>query len=258
MLLAVDCGNTNIVIGVFRDDGPVANWRLATDARRTGDEYLVILKELFGSAGLSTSDIDKMIVASVVPGVNLALEMLAKDHLHCEPVFVNYATDTGIDICMDNPAEVGADRLVDAMAVHHAHPDTPVIVVDFGTATTFDCVSAEGAYIGGVICPGIEISQQALFSHASKLSNVILHRPPRVIGKNTADGLRSGILWGYGGMVDSLVERMCLELPDKPLVVATGGLAPMICEYCTVVDEVDVMLTINGLKLLADRMDSRE
>ena len=257
MLLTVDCGNTNIVIGVFDGDRLAAHWRIATDAKRTGDEYLVIMKELFGSKGLRTADIDQMIVASVVPGVNLSMETLAEEHLHCKPVFVTYATPTGVKIKMDNPAEVGADRLVDALAAHYFHPDTYVIVVDFGTATTFDCISPDGAYSGGVICPGVEITQQALFSHASKLSNVVLRRPPKVIGTNTADSLRSGILWGYAGMVDSMVRRMSDELPDKPFVLATGGLAPLIADYCQVIDEVDVMLTINGLKILADKLQKR-
>ena len=254
MLLALDCGNTNVAIGVFRGDELLGHWRLATNATRTEDEYFVLLRELFGSIGISTDDVDSMIVSSVVPGVNMALERLGNVHLHCRPLFVDHKTPTGIELRFDNPAEIGADRLVDTLAAHHAHPDRQVIVVDFGTATTFDSISADGAYLGGIICPGIEISQQALFAKASKLSNVSMYCPPHVIGTNTVDSLRSGILWGYGGMVDSLVLRMKEEMGGDPYVIATGGLAATVAEYSRQIDEVDDMLMIKGLKLLADKL----
>ena len=180
--------------------------------------------------------------------MNFSLTRLAQKYLHQEPLFVSYATDIGIPILMDNPREVGADRIINALAGHQLYGGM-LIIVDFGTATTFDCVTPQGEYIGGAIVPGIDISQQALFSRAAKLSDIGLYRPSQVIGKNTADCFRSGMLWGYGGQVDALVRRMTEELPEKPRVIATGGLAKLIAEYSESIDLVDPFLTLAGLRL---------
>ena len=250
MLLAVDCGNTQVVLGVFEKDKLLASWRISTNASRTADEYMVFLKDFLSSKNISFADIDGMIVGSVVPGVNDALYKLAENYLQCPPpIFVDYQTPTGIKLMVDNPAEVGADRIIDALAAHKKYGG-PLIIVDFGTATTLDCVSATGEYLGGAICPGVEISRDALFSHAAKLSSIALTRPPKVIATNSADYLRSGILWGYGGQVDSLVRRMSAEWGEAPQVIATGGLAPLIADYSDAIDAVDIYLTLEGLMMI--------
>ena len=250
MLLAVDCGNTQTVLGVYDADKLLASWRISTNASRTADEYMVFLKDFLGNKGINLTDIDGMIVGSVVPGVNDSLYKLVEKHLSCPPpLFVDYQTPTGIKLLVDNPAEVGADRIIDALAAHKKYGG-PLIIVDFGTATTLDCVSAAGEYLGGAICPGVEVSRDALFSHASKLSSIVLTKPPKVIGTNTADYLRSGILWGYGGQVDSLVQRMSEEWGETPQVIATGGLAPLIADYSDAIDVVDTHLTLDGLKMI--------
>ena len=250
MLLAVDCGNTQIVLGIFDQDKLLCSWRISTDASRTADEYMVFLKEFFTPEGIAIADIKGMIVGSVVPSVNDSLYQLAKKYFSCPlPLFVDYRTPTGIKLLVDNPAEVGADRIIDALAAHRKYGGN-LIIVDFGTATTLDCVSAAGEYLGGAICPGVEVSRDALFSHASKLSNISLTRPPKVIGTNTADYLRSGILWGYGGQVDSLVRRMSEEWGQQPRVIATGGLAPLIADYSDAIDVVDTALTLEGLQMI--------
>jgi type III pantothenate kinase len=254
MILAIDCGNTHSVLGVYDDDLLLASWRISTDASKTEDEYLVLLKELFQSAGLKFTNITTLIVASVVPPVNFALSKLVEKHLpKTKLIFVDDTTPTGISIVTDNPKEVGADRIVNALAAHEKYGGD-LIVVDFGTATTFDCISADGEYFGGAICPGIEISKESLFSHAAKLSDIVLSRPPKVIAANTADSLRSGILWGYGGQVDSLVRRMENEWGKKVQVIATGGLASLISEFSETIDQVDMDLTLDGLRLVCTKI----
>ena len=250
MLLAIDCGNTQIVLGAFQEDKLLHSWRVSTQAEKTEDEFLVLLRELFCTQGLDLRQISGLAVCSVVPGVNYALRRLASKYLSCpEPIFVDYRMPTGINLLVDTPAEVGADRIADAVAAHQKYGGD-LIVVDFGTATTLDCVSAAGEYLGGAICPGVEVSQQALLSHASKLAHVALHRPPQVIGTNTADCLRSGILWGYGGQVDSLVRRMSEEWGKQPQVIATGGLAALISGYSDAISVVDDRLTLDGLRII--------
>lgn len=252
MLLAVDCGNTHLVFGLFNGETLLRSWRLSTDTRKTEDEYLVLLRQLLAEDGHTLRDISGMAVGSVVPAVNFALYKLADKYLRCAYCFVTYETDTGIPIRMDNPSEVGADRIINAVAAH-AKYSGPLIIVDFGTATTFDCITAAGEYIGGAICPGVEISQQALFARAAKLANIELRRPPAAIGKNTADCLRSGLLWGYGGQIDGLVRRMKNELGAATTVIATGGLASFIRGFSETIDTVDVQLTLDGLRMIWDR-----
>jgi type III pantothenate kinase len=250
MLLAIDCGNTHIVLGAFEGDKLLRSWRVSTEAEKTEDEFLVLLKELFCTQGLDLRQISGVAICSVVPGVNYALRQLAAKYLSCPaPLFVDYSVPTDIKLAVDNPSELGADRIVNAVSAHHKYGGD-LIVVDFGTATTLDCVSAAGDYLGGAICPGVEVSQQALLSHASKLAHVALHRPARVIATNTADCLRSGILWGYGGQVDSLVRRMSNEWGKLPQVIATGGLATLIAGYSDTIGLVDIRLTLDGLRLV--------
>lgn len=251
MLLAVDCGNTHIVLGLFQGEELTHSWRISTEGNKTEDEYMAMLEMLFFKEGLSINQIEGMIVGSVVPRVTVAFGKMAKKHLRCPAYFVDHTTETGIRVLMDNPREVGADRILNALAAHKKY-DGALIVVDFGTATTFDCVSAAGEYLGGAICPGIEISQQALFARAAKLANIDLYQPPSVIGKNSADSMRSGILWGYGGQVDSLVRRMKLEMEGPVRVIGTGGLASFIYNFTEEMDLVDPRLTLDGLRMVWD------
>lgn len=251
MLLAVDCGNTHIVLGLFQGEKLTRSWRIATEGNKTEDEYLALLQILLSQDGLSIDLIEGMVVGSVVPRVTVAFGKMAKKHLRCPTYFVDHTTKTEIKVLMDNPAEVGADRILNALAAHRKYGGG-LIIVDFGTATTFDCVSAAGEYLGGAICPGIEISQQALFSHAAKLANIDLYRPPAVIGKNSADSMRSGILWGYGGQVDSLCRRMEQEMTAPVRVIGTGGLASFIHNFTEKMDIVDPGLTLDGLRMVWD------
>jgi len=252
MLLAVDCGNTHIVLGLFQGEQLTRSWRISTEGNKTEDEYLALLQTLLSQDGLSIDQIEGMIVGSVVPRVTVAFGKMAKKHLRCPSYFVDHTTDTGIKVLMDNPKEVGADRILNALAAYHKYGGS-LIIVDFGTATTFDCVSAAGEYLGGAICPGIEISQQALFAHAAKLANIDLYQPPAVIGKNSADSMRSGILWGYGGQVDSLSRRMKQEMQGPVRVIGTGGLASFIYNFTEEMDLVDPGLTLDRLRLVWDR-----
>lgn len=249
MLLTVDCGNTHIVLGLYETDQLISYWRISTDAKRTEDEYFALLKNLLLDRQIAMADIDGFIVSSVVPAVSFSLQKFAEKYLPFEPFFVDHDTNTGIKILTDNPLEVGADRIVNALAAHKIYGGT-LIVVDFGTATTFDCVSAAGEYLGGAIAPGLEVSLNALFARAAKLTNISLEKPEHAIGKSTAESLRSGILWGYGGMVDGLVKRMSCELPDKPLVIGTGGLAQLISDYSDSIVKVDNLLTLEGLRMI--------
>ncbi len=249
MLLAVDCGNTNIVLGVFAEKELIGDWRIATDRVKTSDEYMTIINALLGEKNIRFSDLDGMIVGSVVPSVTLAFHKFAKKYLACPAYFVDHTTPTGLKILMDNPMEVGADRIINSVAAHKKYGGD-LIIIDLGTATTFDCVTAAGEYIGGAICPGMETSQQALFSRAAKLASIDLYCPPSFIGRNTADAMRSGILWGYGGMMDALVHHMREEWSPQAKVIATGGLASFVKLFTTTIDIVDVPLTLDGLQLI--------
>ena len=240
-------------MGVFQNHELLDSWRISTSERRTEDEFMVLLHNLLAASGHQVAEIDGMIVCSVVPGVTQAFKKLVKKYLSCPAYYVDHTAPTGLRIAMDNPAEVGADRIVNALAGYRQY-GTDLIIVDFGTATTFDCVSRDGTYLGGAICPGFDISKEALFLRAAKLANIDLYRPPAAIGHNTADCLRSGILLGYGGMVDSLVARMKAEFAASSAVrvIGTGGLATFVRGFCSSMDEVDVMLTLKGLDILWD------
>jgi type III pantothenate kinase len=257
LLLAIDIGNTNIALGLFElaPAGPGtlrADWRLETRAARTADEYAALLSELFRLAGLELGAVSAAIVSSVVPPVLFPFEQLCRRHLRVEPLVVGPGTKTGMPILYENPREVGADRIVNAVAAFKRWPGG-AIVVDFGTATTFDVVTARGEYAGGVIAPGLTVSADALFSATAKLPRVEIARPRTAIGRNTVASMQSGLVFGYAGLVDALVERIKAEVDFAPRVVGTGGLAPLIAKESRTIDECDDMLTLQGLALIYER-----
>src|SRR5678815_2864690 len=227
MLLTIDVGNTNTVLGVFDGTKLLDHWRLATEARRTADEYGLWIRQVLQWAGISAERIHALAVSSVVPPMQFSLEQMSQRYFKVAPLFVGPGVKTGMPILYDNPREVGADRVVNAVAAYEKHRGA-LIVVDFGTATTFDAVTAKGEYLGGAICPGITIAMEALFKNASKLPRVEFARPPHVIGKNTVHSMQSGLVYGYVSLVDGICERMRAELDGKAKVFATGGLAPLI------------------------------
>lgn len=248
MLLAIDVGNTNVVVGVYDGERSVASWRLRTDPLRTADEYAVVLRSLCDSQQLAISALRHVVIGSVVPTMTATLADVADRYLNTRPVVVGPGIKTGVRLLVDNPPEVGADRIANTVAVHHRHGG-PAVVVDFGTATTFDAVSASGDFLGGAIAPGLEISMQALFEHAARLFRIDLVRPKAAIGKSTASNVQSGLLFGYVGLVEGLVARFKAELgPCK--VIGTGGLVDSIAPETDIFDVVDRDLTIEGLRLL--------
>jgi type III pantothenate kinase len=252
MLLVFDVGNTNIVLGIYKDDVLVTHWRVMTDRDKTTDEYGMLLQSLIASRGIAREDIKAIIISCVVPPVVPTLAMMCKSYFHIEPLFVGPDIKLGMPIQYDNPREVGADRIVNAVAAY-AKYNRSLIVIDFGTATTFDYISSEGEYRGGAIAPGISISSEALFQKASKLPRVEFINPQRVVGKDTVSSMQSGLVYGYIGLVDGLVNRMKKEVLSNPHVVATGGLAPLISAHSETIDEVDELLTLKGLKIIYDR-----
>jgi type III pantothenate kinase len=255
LVLVVDVGNTTSVFGLFRGEELVLDLRLSSEAQRTADEYAALLLPLFQHAGIVTDEVGAVMVSSVVPPVNRHLERFARRYFGTQPLFVEPGLDAGIEIHYDNPQEVGADRIVNAVAAK-ARWGAPVIAVDFGTATTFDVVDSGGAYVGGVICPGLVISAEALFARASRLWKVDVRRPQRVLGKNTAEAVQAGLYYGYIGLVDGILERLAAELPPCP-IVATGGQAELIASGSRFIKEVDPHLTLTGLRLICERHRGR-
>ncbi len=249
MLLAIDIGNTNIAFGVFEEETLRATWNVATDLNKTADEYAVLLLNLLQREELALSDIHHVSIACVVPPLRRIFEELSLRYLKISPLIVGPGVKTGVRICTDNPREVGADRVVNAAAAHRLYGG-PLIVVDFGTATTLDAVSKEGDYLGGAIAPGIGIAAEALFERASKLPRVELIAPGHAIGKDTVAAMQSGVIFGYVGLIESLVARIRRELGGKARVVATGGFAEIIAKETKVVDEVNRHLTLIGLRLI--------
>jgi type III pantothenate kinase len=251
-LVLVDVGNTNTVFGVYRGEELVDSFRLSTDRERTADEYGALLLPLFGRAGLDPRKAEAVVISSVVPPLHLTLDHLARRYFGKKPLFIEPGIKTGMPIRYDNPAEVGADRIVNAVAARERF-GAPVIVVDFGTATTFDVVNGAGEYAGGIICPGILISAEALFAQASRLYRVDVRKPAELVGRNTATAMQAGIYYGYVGLVDGILERLMAEIPGIRTVVATGGQADLIASGSKYIREVDHLLTLTGLKLIYEK-----
>src|SRR5271170_5210041 len=260
MLLALDVGNTNTVLGLYKDSALVAHWLVSTHRTQTADEYGVLFTNLFNLHGLSTSEVHHIIISSVVPPVESTLAQVCESYFSLKPLFVEPGIKTGMPVLVDNPAELGADRLVNAIAAFERYGG-PAIIVDFGTATTFDVVSAKGEYLGGIISPGLGISADALFSMAARLGRVDIKRPPKVIGTTTVTHIQSGLYYGYIGLVDGILERMIAEMQGDPRagsdmtpkIVATGGLASLIAEDSRYISTIDDMLTLDGLRLVFER-----
>jgi type III pantothenate kinase len=252
MLLAVDVGNTNIVYGLFDGERLAHQFRVESARGRTADEYAVQLRALLAMAGVETRAVDAAIVASVVPSLTQPMLDLIERAFGREALVVGPGIRTGMAILIENPREVGADRIADAVAGYEKARGG-VIVVDFGTSTNFDCVTPKGEYLGGVLAPGLQISADALFTRAAKLSRVEIAKPPRVVGKNTVHAMQSGIVYGYVGLVDGIVERIQGELGFPSAVIATGGLASLIAPLSKTIGETDDHLTLTGLRILHDR-----
>ena len=257
MLLAIDSGNTNIVFAIYDGDERRGEWRSSSDAKRTADEYGVWLSQLMALDGLRTQDIDAGIIANVVPETLFSLKTLCRKYFACDPLIVGEPeVELGIDILVDAPDEVGADRLVNAVAAHHRFGG-PLIIIDFGTATTFDVVDEDGNYFGGVIAPGINLSLDALHAAAAQLPRVAVQRPKRVIGKQTVPAMMSGVYWGYIGLIEGLVARIGDDFGAPMKVVATGGLAPLFAEGTDAIEELDLELTLRGLAEIHQRNTTR-
>jgi type III pantothenate kinase len=252
VILVFDVGNTNIVLGVFKGRELVANWRLSTNRHRTADEYGITLKELFSFSGNDMSRIKAVVISTVVPPLTFTLERVCQRYFKLNPLIVGPGIKTGLSIKYENPREVGADRIVNAVAAIDKY-GSPLIIVDFGTATTFCAINARAEYLGGAIAPGISISTEALFERAAKLPRVELTKPASIIGKNTINAMQSGIFFGFVGQVDEIARRMKKELGENTRVIATGGLANLIAQESTFIEVVDPYLTLNGLRLIYER-----
>lgn len=256
MILVSDVGNTNIVLGIYDDKNLIAEWRLSTDPTRTADEFGIQIFQLFLQSKIDPQEIEGVIISSVVPNIMYSLEHMIRKYFDVSPIIIGPGVKTGINIKYDNPKEVGADRIVNAVAAHEIYKRS-LIIIDFGTATTFCAVTKNGDYLGGTICPGLRIASEALFQKAAKLPRIELIKPETIICKNTVTSMQSGIINGYIGQVEYLVEKMKKEMMEKgesePLVVATGGLATLIAGESTSVDLINRNLTLEGLRIIYEK-----
>ncbi|MBZ5523096.1 MAG: type III pantothenate kinase [Acidobacteriia bacterium] len=264
MLLVIDVGNTNTVLGVYNmgsagfvkssgaPEQMIAHWRVATIKTHTVDEYGVLFRNLFAIGEIDAADVHGIVISSVVPSMDTTLREVCERYFHLKPLFIEPGIKTGMPVHYDNPAEVGADRIVNGVAAFEKYGG-PCVVVDFGTATTFDAVSKKGEYLGGVICPGIGISAQALFEHTARLPLVDIRQPAKVIGTNTVASIQSGLFFGYLGLVDGILERLLEQLGADTKVLATGGLAKLIGDHSKYIKTVDDLLTLDGLRIIWER-----
>ncbi|KPK91725.1 hypothetical protein AMJ80_07100 [bacterium SM23_31] len=253
MLLAVDIGNTNVVLGVFDDDTLLFRWRLDSHTRRTEDEWLVLLRTLFSNADLGFSDITGIAISSVVPGIAPFFIGLSRNHFKIEPLIISSVLDLGIVIKYDDPTAVGADRLCNAVAGYEMY-ESPLVIIDFGTATTYDIISGKGEYIGGIIAPGVETASQHLHEHAAKLPSVELRFPDSIIATNTERSMQVGIMYGAVASIEGIISRIKKELNEQAVVIATGGIAPLIIEKTPIIDHYEPDLTMIGMEKIYKRV----
>ena len=254
MLLVIDVGNTNTVIGVYDGRRLVQDWRIRTERRTTEDEFNILAINLFSESNINSKDIDKTIISCVVPPMVTILDSFCRKYLGHMPNWIDAMSAPNLSICYKNPSEIGADRIVNAVAAFNKYR-TSLIVIDFGTATTFDSISEKGEYLGGAISPGIMIASEALFMKASKLPRVEIFVPPEsVIGKDTTSSIKAGIIFGYAGLVDGMVKRMKTEMGTNPRVIATGGLAELMCQVSETIEAVEPALTLEGLRIISNSL----
>ncbi|MDR7074873.1 type III pantothenate kinase [Fictibacillus barbaricus] len=252
MIFVFDVGNTNIVLGLYENNELKHHWRIHTSREKTEDEYGMLVLDLFRHVNIHKEEIEGIIISSVVPPIMFALERMCVKYFGQRPIVVGPGIKTGLNIKYENPREVGADRIVNAVAAIHEY-DSPLIIVDFGTATTYCYINEQKQYMGGAIAPGINISTEALYTKAAKLPRIEIAKPEGVIGKNTINAMQAGILYGYVGQVEGIVKRMKQQSAEEPTVIATGGLASLIAAECTLIDHVDPFLTLKGLLLIYDK-----